>query len=280
MYSVRPSLRVPPATLMFSWRSRSMTFWTERPVRRSCSSSRETWISSSRPPRTRTAATPLIGSRARLTCSSAMRRSRRSSASSVSEPRPPGQAQLQHRVEGGVEAQDQRPLGLVGQEDQVELLQGVLDGVGHLGAPGELEDDVADPGAAHAGDPPQAADHPQGLLDGPGDVVLDLLGGGPGILGAHREGGVAQLRHQVDREPPVGEEAEDDRGQEDHRDGHRSRGEEAAVFRHRTTHWLSLRHDGTGEDEGRGLSRPWHRPRRLRRRSPRGRRGGGPGRRP
>ena len=148
----------------------------------------------------------------------------------------PGEAQLHHRVEGGVEAQDQRPLGLLGQEDQVQLLEGVLDGVGHLDAPGELEDDVADPGPAHAGDPPQAADDPERLLDGPGDVVLDLLGGGAGVLGPHRERRVAHLRHEVDREPPVREVAEDDRGQEDHRDGHGSGGEEAAVFRHRATH--------------------------------------------
>ena len=77
MYSVRPSWIVPPATLMFSCRRRSITAWIESPVRRSASSSRRTWISSSSPPRTRTAATPLIGSRARLTCSSASRRRRR-----------------------------------------------------------------------------------------------------------------------------------------------------------------------------------------------------------
>ena len=66
MYSVRPSLMVPPATLMFSWRRRSITAWIDSPVRRRRSSSSRTWISSSRPPRTRTAATPLIGSSWRL----------------------------------------------------------------------------------------------------------------------------------------------------------------------------------------------------------------------
>ena len=148
-------------------------------------------------------------------------------------PRPPGEAQLHHRVERRVEAQDQRTLRLLGQEDEVQLLQGVLDGVGHLGAPGELEDDVAHPGPAHAREAAQATDDPHRLFDRAGDVVLDLLGGGARVLGADGERGVAHLRHEVDGEPAVGEVAEDDRGQEDHGDGHGPGGEEAALFLHR-----------------------------------------------
>ena len=58
------------------------------------------------------------------------------------------QGELHHWVEARVEAEDQRALGLVGQEDEVQLFEGVLDRFAHPGVPGELEDDVADAGAA------------------------------------------------------------------------------------------------------------------------------------
>ncbi len=196
---------------------------------------------------------------------------------------PAGEAQLHDRVERGVEAEDQGSLGLVGEEDEVELLEGVLDALRHLDAPGELEDDVGDAGPADARDAAQPPDHAQGLLDRSGDVVLDLLGGGTRVLRPHRQGRVGHLRHQVDGEPPVREVAEDDRGQEDHRYGHRTRGEEAALILHRAIHWIRSGAKRLGRETGRGvISRPWHRPasRPRRRRSSRGRRAAGPDRCP
>ena len=144
-----------------------------------------------------------------------------------------GQAQLEHRVEGRVEAQDQRPLGLVREKDQIELLQGVLDRLGHLDSPAELEHHVGHPGAADGRDPPQPADHAERLLDGSADIVLDLLRRRARVLGADSQSRVAELGHERDRQPEKREEPEDDGGEEDHQDRHRSIDEERPIGDHR-----------------------------------------------
>jgi hypothetical protein len=51
-----------------------------------------------------------------------------------------------------------------------------LGGLGHVRAPEKLEGDVAQAGPADAGEAIEAAEDAEGLLDGPADLVLDLLG--------------------------------------------------------------------------------------------------------
>ncbi len=137
------------------------------------------------------------------------------------------QRQFHHRVERRVEAQDERPLRLFGQQDQVELLERVLNRIRHRRVPGELEDHVADSGTGDARDPAQTADDAERLLDRAADVVLHFFGRRSGVLRPHRQGGVGELRHQRHRKAAVGEEAEDDRGDEHHGDRHRAAGHEA-----------------------------------------------------
>ena len=54
--------------------------------------------------------------------------------------------------------QDERALGFVGEEDQIEAFEHILRRIGDVGVPGELEDDIADLGATDAADLLQAAD--------------------------------------------------------------------------------------------------------------------------
>ena len=133
-----------------------------------------------------------------------------------------GKTEFEDRIEGRVEAQNQGSFGLVRKKDQIELLQGVLDGFGHLDTPVELEDHIGDTGAADGRDPAQPADHPERLFDRSTDVVLDLLGRGARVLGPDREGRVAELGHERHRQTEEGEETKNDRGQKDHDDGDRS----------------------------------------------------------
>jgi hypothetical protein len=142
-----------------------------------------------------------------------------------------GEAELEHRIERRIEMQDERTPRLVRQEHGVELLQHVLRRLGHVAVPGELEDDVADLGTADAGELHEPADDTNLLLDRAADVVLHLFRGCAGILGAHGGRGVGELRHERHGKAPVGEEAEDDCGQEEHEDRDRPRGHEASHLR-------------------------------------------------
>jgi hypothetical protein len=144
-----------------------------------------------------------------------------------------GQAQFEHRIKSRVESQDQRPFGLDGEENEIELLQGVLDGLGHLDPPAELEHHVGHPGAADGRDPTQPADHTERLFDGSADVVLDLLRGSARVLGANRQRRVAELGHERDRQPKKGEKAENHGGEENHQDRHRSIHQERSLGNHR-----------------------------------------------
>ena len=63
--------------------------------------------------------------------------------------------------------QNQGTVRLARQKHEVELLERVLCGVGHLRAPGEFQHDIADSRATDAADAIQAADHAKRLLTDP-----------------------------------------------------------------------------------------------------------------
>ena len=127
-----------------------------------------TWISSSRPPRTRTAATPLIGSSARLTCSSAMRRSRRSPASPSKRPRrgrrgsapSPGSSEGSKRRISGRSASSGRKT-----RSSFSRMSWIASDISVSQANSRTTS--LTPARLTLRDPAQAADHPQRLLDGP-----------------------------------------------------------------------------------------------------------------
>jgi hypothetical protein len=73
-----------------------------------------------------------------------------------------GEAQFEDRVQGRIETQDERALGLAGQEHQIQLLQRFLGGLGHVGAPHEFEGHVAQAAAADAGQAASVRRAPRG----------------------------------------------------------------------------------------------------------------------
>jgi hypothetical protein len=104
------------------------------------------------------------------------------------------------RVARRVETQEQRPAGVARQGDEVELLPHVEGGEVHVASPAELQHHLRQAGA---GDRRQAADparDPHQLLDRARDERLHLGRGGAGQPGLHRQAGVGDVRHQVDRE--------------------------------------------------------------------------------
>ena len=137
-----------------------------------------------------------------------------------------GECQFEDRIQGGIEVQEQWTFGLARQEHQVELFHGFLGGLGHVGAPEEFQDDVADTGAADAAELVETADDAQGLFDGAADLVFDLLGRGARVFGAHGQGRVGEVGHQGDRQPAEREEPEHHGRQEDHENRHRAVGGE------------------------------------------------------
>ncbi len=133
-----------------------------------------------------------------------------------------GEPDPHHRVERGVVAQDDGTGRLVRQLEHVEPLAHVERGEVHLGAPGELEGDLAQVGAgagAHGDDPVHDAHR---VLDGAGEQGLDLGRGRSLELGADAERGVGDVGQQVDRQVAEGDHAEHDRGQREHDDRDRT----------------------------------------------------------
>ena len=117
--------------------------------------------------------------------------------------------------------QDQGPFRLHRQEHPVQFFQNLLAGIIHVHVPGELQDHIADAGAADAADLDQSTDDPEGFFYRAADVRLDLLGSRTRVIGAYGQRRVTQLRHQHQRQPAVTEPAEHHRRQEDHEDRHR-----------------------------------------------------------
>jgi hypothetical protein len=87
----------------------------------------------------------------------------------------------------------------------------------HLHTPLVLHGDggYAFPGAGHhAPDPGQRGHH---LLDGLGDHAFEVLGRDVVVGGDHREPGIRDRRQQVDGEPLVAQDPDQDQCQEHHR---------------------------------------------------------------
>ena len=181
------------------------------PVRSSSDSSSRTWISSSRPPRTWTAATPGIGSSARLTCSSAMRRSRRSPSSPRnSAPSPASESSITGSSEGSKRSTSGRSAS--SGRNTVSSFSRVSWTASDISVSHENSRTTSETPARETLETRRRpATTPSASSIGPRDLVLHLLRRGARVLGAHREGGVRELRHQRQRQPEVGEDAEDDR---------------------------------------------------------------------
>ena len=137
-----------------------------------------------------------------------------------------GEADAHDGVERGVVAQEDGPDGVVGKLQQVEAFADVEGREVHVGAPAELERDLAAVGPGAGGDGHHAVDDADRVLHRSGEEGLDLGGGGALELGADGERGVGDVGKEVDGEVAEGDQAEDDRGEGEHRDRDRpARGE-------------------------------------------------------
>ena len=132
-------------------------------------------------------------------------------------------AEPHNRIHGRIVAQDQGPFRVLHVEI-VELLPDVLGGEIHVRAPLEFQDHVRQPGFGDGVDAYELVDHAQSLLDGPRDGVLHLLGRRARILGAHGQGGVGDVGHEVQGQPLIGYQPEDHDRDHDHQNRHGSRG--------------------------------------------------------
>ncbi len=137
-----------------------------------------------------------------------------------------GQADAYDGIEGGVVAQEDGPDGVVGKLQEIETLPDVEGREVHVGAPAELQRDLAAVGPGAGGDGHHAVDHADRVFHGAGEQGLDLGGGGALELGSNGERGVGDVGEQVDGQVAEGDEAEDDPGQGEYRDRDRpARGE-------------------------------------------------------
>ena len=234
----------PPDALMFSFLRRVMTSLMSMPSRASCCWSIATSISSSRPPPTLTAATPVTGSMRFLRSSSAKRRSCLSSISlaavgaaharlrlsqqrrsrAVAEVEPPRsssarQAEAHDRIGRRIEAQQQRLLRFERQLQRVELVAHLEARHVHVGAPRELEHDIGLAGARDRMHLAHVLDDADGLFDRLADQVLDLERRGAFVFGAHGQRRIRKIRQQVDLEPGQADQAEQHHRQRQHADG-------------------------------------------------------------
>jgi hypothetical protein len=151
---------------------------------------------------------------------------------------PAGEHQPHDRLGAGVEAQEDRRLRLQRQAQHLELVAHLQAGLVHVGAPGELQHDVALAGARNRTQPAQVLDHADRFLHRLRDQRLDLRRCRSGVLGAHGERWIAQVRQQVDLEVAQRDQPEQDERQRDHGDGDASpRGEldQAAARARRST---------------------------------------------
>ena len=96
-----------------------------------------------------------------------------------------GQAEAHDRVEFGVVSKQQRPFGILRQENPVHPLADVHNREVHVRIPVELQHHVGDAGARYGADFDQTVDDAYGFLDSPGNEVLDLFRRGAFVLGPH-----------------------------------------------------------------------------------------------
>ena len=189
------SRTTPPGWLTFSASSAVARSSSVRPSAARRSSSASTTTSGSRPPRSLAAAIPCTPSRRGFS-------QRWASCRRSSSGRSPDKRQAHDGVEGGVEAQHPRHVGLARQLDQAEALAHVDGGEVHVLPPVELEDHLRDTGTrgrAHLAD---AGDDADRLLDRPADELLDRQRRGVGVLRLDREGRVGEVGEEL--RPAVG----------------------------------------------------------------------------
>ena len=138
----------------------------------------------------------------------------------------------QDRVQVRVVAQDQRALSELRQLHVVQAIAHLLDRERHARAPVELEHHVAESGAADGGTAHQVRQRRQRFLHADRHAVLDVLGRGAWVGGAHRQRRVADLGQEVDGQLRERHDTEHRERDEQHRD-----------------------RDGTRRDEGERLAR-------------------------
>ena len=131
-----------------------------------------------------------------------------------------GETQLHDRVQRRIIMQKKWLLRATRQANRIELFQGILNGVGHGTSPGEFQDHITYPRPTDTTDLAQATDHPQLFLNASADVVFNFLGSGTRILGAHRQGGIAHIRHESHRKLTKRKVTEHHQRYKNHQDGH------------------------------------------------------------
>ncbi len=126
--------------------------------------------------------------------------------------------ELQDRLLGRVELAQGRPVDLVGQaaDDPVEALPDVVGRGVEVGPPGEHDPDGARAFRRRGEDLLDPGHGAQGLLDRPGDDLLDLLGPRVRVGGVDVEGGIDDLGHEVDGQAGERDEADDDDDERHH----------------------------------------------------------------
>ena len=173
------------------------------PGRVNCASLISTWISSTNPPLIRTDATPGTVSSCRLISQSA--RFRSMIRSSPDNPR---------RMMGSSSGLYRRSMGRSaswGRNHAVHPFPHVHDGQVHVRVPIELEHHVGDARPGNGTDFHQAGDDPHVLFNPAGYEVFDFLRCGAFVFRAHREGGVGDVRKEIDRQSLEGHVSEDQR---------------------------------------------------------------------
>ena len=133
-------------------------------------------------------------------------------------------ARRMHGLARRVEAQQQRPLGLERQLQQVELLAHVDAGEVHVRAPDELERHVRLAGARDRAHLAHVADDADRFLDRPRDQRLEFERRRAGQLGADRERRIGEVGQQVQLEARQRHEAEQRDGDRAHDDRSRAGG--------------------------------------------------------
>ena len=96
---------------------------------------------------------------------------------------PAVELQAQDGVVRRIESQDDRPLRVLGELDEIELLSHIDPGHVHGGGPVELEDNLGLTGAGYRTDPVEARHRAHRLFDRARDERLDFLGSGVFVIG-------------------------------------------------------------------------------------------------
>jgi hypothetical protein len=119
----------------------------------------------------------------------------------------------------GVDALDQRLLD-VARKRWAHLRDAVahlLDAAVQVGIEAEFDEGQVAAFARQRADQLDAGDRVDGFLDRLGDVVLDLLGRGARIVDRHRDQRRTDVRHRLDAQLPVREQAQHRQGRDHHR---------------------------------------------------------------